>query len=200
MAKTPIKRTGFSEDTPKKFVVNAGAIYTDLTYDKATGWTGNRLGATSGGNSVTIENEYREIEVDGTFSKYVGQKVLMASNATLETNVKEITAEAIKMAINGQMSVGDGETAPTGYDIISGKGKLEASDYLPNIALVGEISGTNEPIIIILDNALCTSGLEFATEDDNETVITLTFEAHADASQIEDRPLPARIYLPKVAV
>lgn len=199
MAKTPIKKTGFSAETAKKFVVNAGAVYTDLTYSEENGWEGNRLGATAGGNSITIENEYREIEVDGTFSKYVGQKVLMASNATLETNVKEITAEAIKMAINGVITKGDGETAPETYDVISGKGKIEDGDYLANIALVGEISGSNEPIIVILDNALCTSGLEFETTDNEEAVITMTFEAHADADQVADRTLPARIYLPKVA-
>lgn len=198
MAKTPIKKTGFSENTAKSFIINAGAVYTDLTYTEGTGWEGNLLGATAGGNTVTIENEYREIEVDGTFSKYVGQKVLMASNATLETNVKEVTAETIRKAINGVLSKGDGATAPATVDIISGKGKLEDADYISNIALVGELSGSNEPIIIILDNALCTSGLNFSTTDDDEAVIAMTFEAHADASQVADRTLPARIYMPKV--
>lgn len=195
MAKTPIKRTGITEETAKHFIINAGAIYSDLTYSE-DGWEGELLGATSGGNEVAITMEFREIEIDGAFSKYVGQKVLLASDATLTANVKEITANVIKMSILGVSEPGNGTTAPAEYMVISGKGKVEPTDYLTNIALVGEISGTNEPIIVILDNALCTSGLNFSMADDDEAVVSMVFEAHADANQIEDRKLPARIYMP----
>lgn len=198
MAKTPIKKTGITQETAKSFVINAGAIYTDLTFTEGTGWEGNRLGATAGGNALVITNDIREIEIDGAFSKYVGQKVLTASNATLTTNVKEITSNVIKMAILGKVTATSGVDEPTAYDLIEGKGKIEASDYLTNIGLVGEISGTNEPVIIILDNALCTSGLNITTGDNAEAVVAMTFEAHADADQLEDRTLPARIYMPKV--
>lgn len=199
MAKTPIKKTGITQESAKSFVINAGAIYIDLTYATETGWTGNRLGATAGGNQITIANEFREIELDGAFSKYVGQKVLVSSDATLVTNVKEVTANVVKMAILGKTTSTTGVENPTGYDLIEGKGKIEAGDYLPNIGLVGELSGTNEPIIVILDNALCTSGLDWSTGDDAEVVMSMTFEAHADATQLEDRTLPARIFMPKVA-
>lgn len=198
MVKTPIKKTGITQETTKSFVINAGAIYTDLTFTEGTGWEGNRLGATAGGNALVITNDIREIEIDGAFSKYVGQKVLTASNATLTTNVKEITSNVIKMAILGKVTATSGVDEPTAYDLIEGKGKIEASDYLTNIGLVGEISGTNEPVIIILDNALCTSGLNITTGDNAEAVVAMTFEAHADADQLEDRTLPARIYMPKV--
>lgn len=193
---TPIKRTGITEETAKHFIINAGAIYTNLTYSEPDGWTGDLLGATSGGNEIAISMEFREIDIDGAFSKYVGQKVLLASDATLTANVKEVTANVVKMAILGVEEPGDGSTAPAEYAVISGKGKIEPADYLTNIALVGEISGTTKPIIVILDNALCTSGLNFSTADDDEAVISMTFEAHADADQIEDRTLPARIYMP----
>lgn len=198
MAKTPIKKTGITQETAKSFVINAGAIYTDLTFTEGTGWEGNRLGATAGGNALVITNDIREIEIDGAFSKYVGQKVLTASNATLTTNVKEITSNVIKMAILGKVTATSGVDEPTAYDLIEGKSKIEASDYLTNIGLVGEISGSNEPVIIILDNALCTSGLNITTGDNAEAVVAMTFEAHADADQLEDRTLPARIYMPKV--
>lgn len=198
MTKTAVKKTGITQETAKSFVINAGAIYTDLTFTEGTGWEGNRLGATAGGNAIVITNDIREIEIDGAFSKYVGQKVLTASNATLTTNVKEVTSNVIKMAILGKVTATSGVDEPTAYDLIEGKGKIEASDYLTNIGLVGEISGTNEPVIIILDNALCTSGLNITTGDNAEAVVAMTFEAHADADQLEDRTLPARIYMPKV--
>ena len=194
-----IKKTGFSTDTANKFIVNAGAVYKNLNWAEPGGWTGERLGATAGGNTVTIANEFREIEIDGTFSKYVGQKVLVSSDATLTTNVKEIDADVIKLAIMGSITDSAGSDAPIGYDVITGKSKVEAEDYLGNIALVGELSGSDQPVIIILDNALCTSGLDLSMTDDSESVIAMTFEAHADADQVADRTLPARIYLPKIS-
>lgn len=196
MAKTPIKRTGLTKDSVKNFIINAGVVYKNLEYT-GTGWEGERLGATAGGNQVTITNEFREIEVDGAFSKYVGEKMLVGSDATLTTNVKEITAEVIKNAILGEIVAPEEDEAPTGYDVIKGKAQVEDSDYLENIALVGELSGTKKPIIIVLDNALCTSGLDIQTGDDAEAVVTMVFEAHADGDQVEDRTLPARIYYPK---
>lgn len=200
MARETVKRTGFSSTTAQSFIVNAGAVYMNLEYDETDGWTGERLGATSGGNSVTIENEFREIEIDGTFSRYVGEKVLIASNASLTANVKEITANVIKLAIIGSVRDSAGTEEPEEYDVVEGRGRVEPGDYLANIGLIGELSGSNQPVVIILDNALCTSGLELSTADDDEAVTAMTFEAHADANQVEDRTLPARIYMPQVPV
>lgn len=198
MAKTPIQSTGFTSQTPLNYLLDAGAVYANLEYATEGGWTGELLGATTGGNSLSITNEYREIEVDGTFSRYKGQKVLMSANASLTTNVKEFTAENVRKAINGVIRQPESNEAPTDYQVVEGKSKLEDEDYLENIAYVGRISGTDEPIIVILDNALCTSGLESSFADDGEAVIPMTFEAHADADQVADRSLPARIFFPTV--
>ncbi|CYX44526.1 hypothetical protein [Streptococcus suis] len=205
MAKTAVKRTGYTASTPKHYLINAGAIYKNLTWNKSGGdggtgqWEGELLGATSGGNKVTIEQNYRVVEVDGVFTPAVGQKVLESQTAKLETNVKEITVENIRLAINGEIKEADGTTAPTGYKVISGKSKLENTDYIENLGIVGTMSGTNDPIIVIIDNALCTSGLDFETKDNEEAVISMTFEAHADEGQVDDLSLPCRIYFPNIA-
>lgn len=197
MAITPVKATGYTKDTPKSYVINAGAVYKNLTWDKATStWQGELLGATADGNKLTIEQNYRTIEIDGVFTNAVGQKVLESQFAKLETNVKELTYENIRLAINGVVTSGDGETAPSNYKIVSAKGKIETTDYIKNLGLVGTLSGTNQKIIIILDNALCTSGLETEFKDNEEAVVTMTFEAHADQDQVEDLTLPCRIYYP----
>jgi hypothetical protein len=60
------------------------------------------------------------------------------------------------------------------------------------------MSGTNDPIIVIIDNALCTSGLDFDTKDNEEAVISMTFEAHAAEGQVESLELPCRIYFPSI--
>ena len=161
-------------------------------------WEGELLGATAGGNKVTVEVNHRVIEIDGVFTPAVGQKVLESQTAKLETNMKEITAENIRLAINGEIKDADGTNAPTGYKIISGKPKLENTDYIKNLGIVGTMSGTNDPIIVIIDNALCTSGLDFETKDNDEAVISMTFEAHADEDKIDDLSLPCRIYFPNI--
>ncbi|WP_229775516.1 hypothetical protein [Anaerosalibacter bizertensis] len=171
-----------------------------MEYDSLTKtWKGELLGATHDGNKITIEQEYRKIEVDGVFVDAVGQKVLQTSKAMLEVNVKEITAENLRLAINGTVREAGEDEAPEGYQVIEGKGKLENTDYIKNLGLVGTLTGSEQPIIIILDNALCTSGLEGETKDDDELVITMEFEAHADAENVSNRKLPCRIYFPPVA-
>ncbi|WP_070043563.1 hypothetical protein [Streptococcus agalactiae] len=197
MALTPVKSTGYTKDTPKSYVINAGAIYKNLTWDKASStWQGELLGATSGGNKFTIEQTYRTIEIDGVFTDAVGQKVLEKQSAKLEANVKELTYENIRLAINGVVTSGDGETAPANYKIVSAKGKVELTDYIKNLGIVGTLSGTDQKIIIILDNALCTSGLDTELKDNEEAVVPMTFQAHADQDQVEDLTLPCRIYYP----
>ncbi|BDR75273.1 hypothetical protein [Clostridium tetani] len=194
-----LQRTGYTKKTPNHYWVDAGAVYKNLKYNNETKeWEGTLLGATAEGNKLTIENEYRQIEVDGVFTKAVGQEVLKSANAKLEINIKEITAENIRLAINGEVrDVEEGE-APEGYKVIEGKSKLEDSDYFENLALVGTITGSKQPIIAVLDNALCTSGLDAETKDDDETVLKMTFEAHAGADQVANRKLPARIYFPPI--
>lgn len=204
MEKTAVKRTGYSANTPKHYLINAGAIYKNLEWNATGGeggkgqWEGELLGATAGGNKVTIEQNYRVIEIDGVFTPAVGQKILESQTAKLETNVKELTAENIRLSINGKIADSDGVDAPTGYKVISGKVKLENTDYIKNLGIVGTMSGTNDPIIIIIDNALCTSGLDFETKDNDEAVISMTFEAHANEGQVDDLSLPCRIYFPNI--
>lgn len=194
-----LQTTGYTKTTPQHYWVDAGAVYKNLKYNKESKqWEGTLLGATSDGNKITIEQEYRTIEVDGVFVEAVGQKVLKSSKAELEINVKEVTAENIRLAINGVVRDVGEEEAPTGYKVVEGKGKLENSDYIDSLALVGTMTGSEQPIIVVLDNALCTSGLDAETKDDEEAILKMKFEAHASAEQVADRKLPARIYFPPI--
>ena len=197
MASETVKTTGYTSQTADQFIVDAGALYKNLTFDSSTmTYKGEPLGATSGGSSVKVEQEYRTIEVDGVFTDAVGTKVLSKSSASLEVNIKAITADTIKMGLNGVIKSGDGKTAPTGSQVVTGKGKLENSDYITNVALVGRYSGSDKPIIVIFDNVLSDGGLEFSVEDNNEAVVTMTLKAYASAGQVADRALPMRMIFP----
>lgn len=199
MAKKDIGVISYSDTAPKHYIVNAGAIYKNLTFTGEK-WQGELLGATAGGSKISIKVEFRKIEVDGVYVDAKGQKVLSKATAMLETNVKQLTADVFKHALLGKATAGDGtNTGPEEAQIITGKGKIEDSDYLDNIALVATLTGSDKPVIFILDNALCTSGLELSTKDDAEATVKLVFEAHANAEQLQDRTLPARIVYPQVS-
>ncbi|TWK08596.1 hypothetical protein CHCC20442_4309 [Bacillus licheniformis] len=194
-----LKKTGYTSSTAKNYLINAATIYTGVTYDATAGFTGTLHGATSGGVTLTIEQTYRDIEIDGTsHMKVKGNKVLEAANATVTANMKELTAENIRKALNGTIREAEADEGPAGYRVIETKRYVEDDDYVDNIAVVGTLSGTDEPVIAILDNALATSGLELGTEDNNEAVVEQTYEAHATVEQLDADQFPWRILFPTV--
>ncbi len=194
-----IRKSGYTSSTSKHYVLDAGAIYRNLKYD-GTDWNGTLLGATAEGSTLTIEQTYRQIEVDGVKVNVKGGKVLETAMASLEANVKELTAENYRRAINGTIREALPEEAPAGYKVIESKMHVEDTDFDDNIAYVGTLSGTKEPVIIILDNTFVTSPLEQENADKAEAVIAMTFEAHASDEQIENEELPWRIFYPSEAV
>ncbi len=192
-----LKKSGYTSATPQNYLIDAGAIYKNLVYNEGNGdWDGELLGATAGGNKVTITNEYRVVEVDGVFTIPVGNDILTKSTGVMEINVKEITAEAIRMSINGAIRDAETSEAPDGYKIVEGKSRVESSDYLNNLALVGTRAGSDEPIIIIFDHAFCTSGFEAEFQDDSEAVIKMVLETRAGEEEVTNRKLPAKVYYP----
>lgn len=201
-----LTNNSFTKDSTKNFLLNAAAIYTNVTYTPGTTegekitpgeWTGTKLGATAGGVSVKIEQSYRVIEVDGTsHMKVMGLEVLESAFATATAKVKEFTAELVKSALNGTLRTAATDEAPTGTKIVETKRYIEESDYIKNVGIVGKLSGSNEPVIFILDNALATNGLELETEDNSEAVVEQTYEAHASYEQFDADTFPWRIYFP----
>lgn len=200
MPKTPIAKTGYTAGTADKYVIDAAVVYTGLEYSAEGGFVGNLIGATTGGVTVTIEPTYRDIEVDGArHVKAKGNTVLQSTKGTVLAHFKELTAETLKLAINGTLRDATIAEAPAGYKVIETKRYITAGDYIDNIAFVGRISGTDKPIIAILDNVLTTSALPLATEDGKEVVIDVTFEAYATYDQISLDKYPWRIFYPEVA-
>ena len=139
-----LKKTGYTSTTAKNYVINAATVYTGVTYDESKGFTGTLHGATSGGVTLTIEQNYRDIEIEGTsHMKVKGNKVMESATAMVVTNIKEITAETIRKSLNGKLETADAADAPTGYKVITTKRYIEDADYTNNMAVVGTLSGTN---------------------------------------------------------
>lgn len=185
-----LKSNGFTNKSTERFIIDAGAVYLNSTFDEGTGeFTGTLLGATSGGNEFVIQQELREIEVDGVKGRGKGLEVITFQNPTLTVNLKEMTAENLTMALAG----GELDTSDTHYDVLTSKGTIDLEDYISNIALVGRLTGSEKPVVIVVENVLSIEGLTMTFEDDNEVVIPVAFAGHYD----ESSKAPFKIYFPK---
>lgn len=194
-----LAKTAYQSDTPKKYLVDAATLYKNISYDATTGnFTGELIGATNGGIEIDLEQKYRDVEVDGTYWTPVkGNKVLSSTIASAKTSIKEFTAETLRLSINGDSQLNqDPNVAPEGYSIVTGKRYVEDSDYIENLGMVGKLSGTEKPIIVIFDNCLATAGAKIKTEDDKEAEIPVEFTAHASYDQLVNDVFPYRILFP----
>ena len=189
------KSSGITQNTPKTVMLGAGTIHKGLTFSSGTwNFEESLICATSGGSKLSIIPEFYNVPVDGALVKVKGLTVKVGETATLEINPIELTGEILKMAVIANSAVS--ETA-TGYTELTSRAIINAGDYLENMGYVGKtIDGT--PIIIIFDNALCTSGLELEGKNKEAAIPKFVFECFADLSPEADT-LPWHIYYPTPA-
>jgi hypothetical protein len=189
-----VGKTGVDSNTPETILFGAGTIHKNLKYDKENkkwNFEDSIMGATQGGSKLTITPEFTDVEADGVMVLTKGLKVKTGETAEMEINFLSLTKEIIKHSIIGK----DGESEDEDYDLIESKADIEDEDYLENIAFVGKtLAGKN--IIVIMDNALCTSGLESEGKNKEAGVGKYTYACHADLESDLDT-LPYHIYYPK---
>ena len=189
------KSSGITQNTPKTVMLGAGTIHKGLTFSgNAWNFTESLICATSGGSKLSIVPEFYDVPVDGALVKVKGLTVKVGETATLEINPIELTGEILKMAVIANSAASE---TVTGYTELTSRAIINAGDYLTNMGYVGKtIDGT--PIIIIFDNALCTSGLELEGKNKEAAVPKFVFECFADLSPEADT-LPWHIYFPTPA-
>lgn len=191
----------FKENSVKNMVFDAGVVYLNIdktTFEAFLAGTAEfdevfteakKFGATTGGNTLTITQEYRDIEVDGKFGKVKGFTVLNFSDASLTTTIKELDATNMARALNN----GSGAEVVGDYNKITLKECLELADYIDNAVLVAPRYCNEEPefVFVVLENVINTNGLEAAFEDNNEAGVEIVFESH---KTINDRAAQVSIY------
>ena len=190
--------SGFTANTPKHLQMDAGAFLKnyDITKDTWESAKGTKLiGATAGGGSFSAVPSIRKVEIDGVKGAVKGLQDIDEWVVTMTANVKEITADALKLALAAADSK-DSQT-PANYTHITARNQLKDEDYLQNLTWVGRLSGTNEPVIIVVKNALATNGLTISFADKAEGVIPVTITGHYDPANLEE--VPFDIYYPKVS-
>lgn len=180
------KTVGFTPNTPNNLLIDAGALYKNYGTDSEA-----LISATAGGNTFTVKSNTRQVKVDGAKGSVKYLEFMTDTEVTLSTNLLEVTTEILTLLLRGKADT----TSDSSYDIITGKTYIDESDYLENLALVGKISGSNLPVIVILKNAANTDGLKWNTKDDNDNVLAATFTAYIDPYAPDE--LPFEIRFPK---
>lgn len=190
------KYSGFTTETAKSLLLNAGAYFKNFNvgtddFDSAV-TAGKLIGATKGGGEFSAVPEIRQIEVDGVAGRAKGLETIDSWDIYLKANVLEVKEATIQ---SGLAASSVDTSTNTDYDIITASNNLEVSDYIDNITWVGTLSGSDKPVIIQIFNALNTEGLKFSTTDKAEATISLTFYAHYTQDDLDTPPF--KIYYPK---
>jgi len=192
MAYEELKSSGITAKTPENIMLGAGTIHKGLTFtDGKWNFEESLIGATSGGCKASIVPEVFDVPVDGALVAVKGLRVKTGEKATIEVNFVEMTPDILKMSLIGEVGV---STDYEGYSEITSKARIEEGDYIEKFAYVGRKTN-GEPIIIIFDQCICTSGFETEGKNKEASVFSGTFECVADLSPEADT-LPWHILYP----
>lgn len=178
------RKHGITTNTYKKFAIDAGAAYKDY---KLAGEA--LLGATRGGTTFTVEQEMRDMPVDGAKGLVKGGERIIRVRPVITINFVELSAEIMSMGLPGS-SVADFPDTPTKtHDEITRALQIALTDYIDNITIVGECSGSPTGYIECgIENALANGNFEMARSDNDESVIALTFVGHFTVADLDSEP------------
>lgn len=180
------RKTGVTSETTKHMILDAGAVYLNYGEDDEI-----LYGATRDGNEFQVEQEVREIEIDGVRGPMKGARRVVEEHVRLTVNLLEMTAENVAAAIPGASATEE----TNGERVIKRSLKISDLEYLTNVALVADYSGStgdNEPVVIILKNALADGDFSLEAEDRDEATVEVQFTAHFDPDELDESPFEIR--------
>ena len=189
-----IGKHGINTATPENILLGAGTWHRNLKFEGGK-WSGDILGATNGGGKISIAGEFYDIPVDGQLVKTKGLVVKQGGTVTCEVNFAELSVDVMKMAT----LFAEGESDADGFTMLTDKAAITEGDYVENFGFVGYTANNAKQIIFIMENALCTSGMEIEAKNKEAAVVKLTMEAYANNEGDLDT-LPVKIYYPTASV
>lgn len=202
---------GITNATPKNLQLDAGAFFIGFKVGTDTYATakkaGKCIGATQGGGTFTAKPSIRTIDVDGAVGRVKGLTDIETWDVSISATVIETTVTTLKAALAAAVATAgtgteiSGNGIPEGYTEIKGKAGIADDDYISDITWIGCLSGSTEPIIIQINNALNEDGLSVDFAPKSEGKVKMTFYAYNSLDEFEsDDVNPAfHIYLPTVS-
>ena len=181
-------QSGLTEKTVERLLLDAGAIYRN--WDPENPDATDPIGATRGGSTFSVEKEDREIEVDGVRGPTMGMKRTIRHVASLETTLMEFTEQLF-------VDLSQGTAAPhsnSDFIEITPSNNITLDSYVENLTLVADIMNQDEPVAIMLKNALIEGEWDVETNDEDEGLISVRFMSHYDAADVAN--VPYRILIP----
>lgn len=179
------RRHGIVSDTYDRIVIDSGAVY------KNYGETGEMLlGATRGGNTFTIETEYRIMEVDGAHGPVKGGRRITNVVAKITANIIEMSEDIFRLALPGSSAMAT--TPDAGQDGVTRSLQIADADFCTNIAIVGEVSGSDAAIVCMIKNGLGDGNLEISFADKDESVVAVSFTGHFTPDDLDTEPWEIR--------
>ena len=185
-----IGKHGITANTPQNVLLGAGTFMKNLKFADGK-WTGDILGATSGGGKISIVGEFYDIPVDGALVKVKGLTVKNGGTVTVEATFAEISTDVMKMATLFE----EGESDADGFAMLKDKAAITEGDYVDGFGFVGMTANGAKTIVMVMESALCTSGMEIEPKNKEAAVVKLTMECYAENAGDLDT-LPVKIYYP----
>lgn len=190
------KYSGFTDKTPEKLLLDAGAFVKNYVTGESfeeIKTAGRIIGATQGGGEFSAKPNARQVQVDGVMGRAKGLELIDGWEAYIKATIMEITPETLALSL-GAADVVDSQDGE--YQRIVGRDDVKDTDYIKNIAWIGNLSGSQKPVIIIVKNPLSLDGITLTPQDKNEAKLEITAYGHYAPDDLETPPF--EILYPKV--
>ena len=171
------RRHGIGLATYRELFLDAGEIYYNFTDLNNPGIL---LGATRGGAKFTRKPKYEDLKYEGLVGKVTGSRFLVGVEVTLEAQIINFNVNNISKAIPNS-------TAAVNV-ITEGTWDPDAAHSMDNMALLAQVSGQEDPLIIQINKPICDNDLKWDFKDKSESVSNWKFSAFYDADALETAP------------
>ena len=184
-----------SVDTFNNTVYNAGVLMHDVDISSATDAaslltlitnTENRakwFGATQGGVNIQENRTYWTPDIDGLRLPFKGQNQVDTAEPKMTGTLVELTAENVK-AVSGAADKTTDNSKPN-ITTVQPRASIKAGDYYDTVMFVGN-QGSDGLFVCIMQNALCTSGINSQTGDKAVGTLPFEFTAHSASATFTD--------------
>lgn len=211
----PVGVSGLRKETVDYLLLNAGVAYVNVNVAELEGggltpwdnaidpdntwvdWLGRtvvpaKFGATRGGTTVRTNKTEEQVEADGKRNNIVGLTVVQGYDPRIATNLLEVGAlETLRRILGGAT-----ETTHGRYTKLRPKMVVDDEDYIANIAIAATVTGSDLPVIVLLEFARVMSPGEIPLVDRAQAAVAAEFVGH----QLPENALvpPIAYYWPEI--